>query len=1075
MPKFDEAQLEQAIIELFQNQGYEYSFGGLIHRTTKDILIVEDFIAYLYDRYSTQALTDNEIKRIIHEISFISSSPLFDGNRQTFNKINEGFNLVRDETSAGSIHIEFIDFDRVEANIFRVVNQYELEDVEYRIPDLLVFINGIPISICEFKSALKEDTTVYTAWEQINIRYTRGIPNTLKYCFVSMITDGSNTKLGTIFTDYEFYYAWKKEESNDPDMEGIASLFSAVNGFYRKDRILEVLRDFIIYPDADSKEKCPILCRYPQYFATKKLLDNIRLHIKPEGDGKGGTYFGATGCGKTYTMLFLARKLVKTYGSEFNSPTVLVIVDREDLDSQTSGRFTTSKTYLADKNVRSVETRLDLKDTLSTTRSGGVYVTTVQKFTEETGLLSERTNVICISDEAHRTQINLGAKVKIGYESVNSFAPQSNLISSASVVNQKNHVKASSVETTYGFAKYLRDSFPNATYLGFTGTPIDETLKVFGPIVDQYTMKQSTDDGITVRISYEPALARVIINDKQVAEIKKYYDECLKIGSNEYQVEASQKQMTAVEVLLGHPDRLKKVAKDIVDHYKELESNKPEITQKAMIVCSSRLIASNLYREILALEPGWDTKKKAEDLSKLTEMELSKLELIEKIKFVATQGQNDPKDLYDLCGDREYRRHLAEVFKDKNSNFKIAVVVDMWLTGFDVPSLAVMYIDKPIQRHTLIQTISRVNRVFSGKDHGIVVDYIGFYQEMLEAMKMYGNIEDIPIEQINLSKEIFMNHLDLLDKLMHGFNSTKFFSGTSLERLMCLNYAVEFVQLTKETETRFMGLSKRLKSSYQIVAPTGELTDNQIEKANFYFVIRSIIFKQTKGHTPDAEIMNRYVEKMIEDAIQCSGIEIVEDIKEGEDIFSDEFIKKIEQAKLPISKFNALLKLLRLAIKEYGKVNQVKALEFDQKLKKVVDRYNDRDNLVFTSEVVSDFIEGLSDELAKLFRDLNEDKSSFEKMGISYQEKAFYDILIKVRDIHGFPYDDTKCLKLSQEIKKLVDDKSKYVDFTSRSDTKNQLSRDLTVALYKNGYPPQWNIEIFEQILSQVENFRKFY
>lgn len=1071
MPKFDEAQLEQAIIELFQNHGYEYSFGETMHRTTKDILLVDDFIDYLHDRYPTEALTDNEITRIIREISFISSSPLFDGNRRTYNKINEGFNLVRDDSSQSSLHIEYIDFDHVEGNVFRVVNQYELEDVEHRIPDLMVFINGIPISICEFKSALKEDTTIYNAWEQINIRYTRGIPNALKYCFVSMITDGSNTKLGTIFTDYEFYYAWKKEETTGPEKEGIASLVSAINGFYRKDRILEILRDFIIYPDVDSKEKYPILCRYPQYFATKKLLDNIREHIKPSGDGKGGTYFGATGCGKTYTMLFLARQLVKTHGSEFQSPTVLVIVDREDLDSQTTGRFITSKTYLADKNVRSVETRLDLKETLSTTRSGGVYVTTVQKFTEDTGLLSERTNVICISDEAHRTQINLGTKVKISYESGDTRKQSTAIVS---FEGPRNQVKASSIETTYGFAKYLHDSFPNATYLGFTGTPIDETLKVFGPIVDQYTMKQSAEDGITVRISYEPALARVIVNEKQVEEIKKYYAECLKLGTNEYQVESSQKQMTAVEVLLGHPDRLKKVAKDIVDHYKKLESNKPEITQKAMIVCSSRKIGLNLFKELIALEPEWIVKKKAEDLSLLSEDELAKLESIEKIKFVATQGQDDPKDLYDLCGDREYRKHLADVFKDKNSNFKIAVVVDMWLTGFDVPSLAVMYIDKPIQRHTLIQTISRVNRVFAGKDHGVVVDYIGFYQEMLETMKMYGNIDDIPIEQINISKEIFLNHLDLLDKLMHAFNSTKFFSGTPLQRLMCLNFAVEFVQLTKETETRFMGLSKRLKSSYQIVAPTGELTDNQIEKANFYFAIRSIIFKQTKGNTPDAEIMNRHVEKMIEDAIQCSGIEIVEDIKDGEDIFSDEFIKKIEQAQLPISKFNALLKLLRRAIKEYGRVNQVKALEFDEKLKKVVDRYNDRDNLVFTSVVVSDFIDGLSDELAKLFRELNEDRSSFEKMGISYQEKAFYDILIKVRDVHGFPYDDGKCLILSKEIKKLVDDKAKFVDFTSRSDTKNQLSRDLTVALYKNGYPPQWNNEIFEQILSQVENFKKY-
>ncbi|MDR0832382.1 MAG: HsdR family type I site-specific deoxyribonuclease [Bacillales bacterium] len=1060
MSKFTEEQLEKAIISLFEQQGYEYSFGSTLHRKTKDILIIDDFNKYLDNRYSVLNLTNNERQKIIDEISYISSLPLFDGNRSTYNKITFGINLIRDNNE--TLHIDFIDFNNTNINIFRIVNQYELDDIEHRIPDMLVFINGIPISICEFKTAIKEDATIYNAWEQIHIRYTRGIPNTLKYCFVSMITDGANTKLGTIFTNYEFYYSWRKIEVDSLEEKGIASLISAIKGFYKKDRLLEILQDFIIYPDNASKDEFPILCRYPQFFATKKLLDNIRIHQRPKGDGKGGTYFGATGCGKTYTMLFLTKKLVQTNGDEFKSPTVLIIVDREDLDKQTTGRFESFKTYLRDNNVRSIDTREDLKETLSMSESGGVYITTVQKFTENTGLLSERNNIICISDEAHRTQINIGIKIKISVDK------------NEKVTDNKQKVLASKIEESYGFAKYLHDSFPQATYLGFTGTPIDETMKVFGDIVDQYTMKESVDDGITVHISYEPALARVIINNEQVKLINQYYEECKRLGANDYQVEESKKQMTAVEILLGHPDRLLKVAKDIINHYKTLSDNKPEITQKAMIVCSSRKIAFSLLKIIGQLEPEWMKKKKTINPSKYTKEELNKLDSIETIKLVATQGQDDEKDLFDVCGNSDYRKRLSEIFKDEKSNFKIAIVVDMWLTGFDIPSLAVMYIDKPIQQHALIQTISRVNRVFAGKDKGIIVDYIGFYQQMLIAMKKYGNIETMPIEQIDLAMGIFKNQLDLLDKLFNSFDSSKFFNGNPLERLICLNNAVEFAQVTKEIETRFMGLSKRLKSAYQIVAPTGDLSDDEIEKANYYFAIRSIIFKQTIGNTPDAEIMNKHVEEMITNAIQCSGIEIVEDISGGEDIFSDEFIKKIEEAQLPISKFNALVRLLKLAIKEYGKSNLIKALEFDERLKNVVDRYNNRDNLVFTSEVVFDFIEDLTAELTKLFSDLKDDKTSFEKLGITFQEKAFFDILIKVRDDHKFDYDDKKCLKLAKEIKKLVDDKSKYADFTTRDDTKNELARDLTIALYKNGYPPQWDKEIFEKILTQVENFKRF-
>ena len=630
------------------------------------------------------------------------------------------------------------------------------------------------------------------------------------------------------------------------------------------------------------------------------------------------------------------------------------------------------------------------------------------------------------------------------------------------------------VFTTYGFAKYLRDSFPNATYCGFTGTPIDETIAVFDRVVDSYTMKESSDDGITVRIAYEPRLARVIVSDEQAKEIEKYYQQCAAEGSNPEQIEESKRAMSRMSAILGHPDRLKKLAADVVAHYESLCSEKPEVVQKAMIVCADRPLAFKVLKAIEAIRPEWFVKKKAEHEDQLTREQLDKLVALPMINMVATQGQNDEKELYDLCGTKEYRKMLDRQFKNNDSNFRIAVVVDMWITGFDVPSLAVMYIDKPLQKHTLIQTISRVNRVFDGKDRGLVVDYIGIKNDMMEAVKKYGGPQESPIDELNITLSIFRNHLALIDELLDGFNASKFFSGTPLERLNCLNAAAEYVQLKKEMQTRFMGLSRRLKSAYMICFPSGELTDAETAKAQFYLAIRSIIYKQTKGDAPDAEVMNSVVEEMVKDAITCTGIENIVDEHKSVDLFSDDFLEELDKVNLPITKFNALLKLLKKAITSYGRTNKVKAIEFDERLRQVVDAYNSRDKLVFTSEVVADFVNDLSDQLIKIMNDLKADQTSFERLGISYEEKAFYDILVKVRDDHGFPYADEKCLVLAKKIKELVDDKAQFADWSTRDDIKNQLNMDLTVLLYQNGYPPEWDEEVFEKVMEQAENFKRY-
>src|SRR5690625_1550998 len=496
--------------------------------------------------------------------------------------------------------------------------------------------------------------------------------------------------MGSFFAPYEFYYAWRRiEDHEDAEVKGIDSLHTLLQGLFHPHRLLEVIRHFIYFPDKSHKEE-KILCRYPQYYAATKLYANILQHRRPEGDGKGGTYFGATGCGKSYTMLFLTRLLMRSVALE--SPTIVLITDRTDLDTQLSEQFVNAKNYIGDQHVMTVESRHHLRELLQGRKSGGVFLTTIHKFTEDTELLTERTNVICISDEAHRSQVNLDQKVR---------------------------VTEKGVQRTYGFAKYLHDSLPNATYVGFTGTPIDATLDVFGDVVDSYTMTESVKDEITVPIVYEGRAAKVMLDNSKLKEIEEYYEQCAEEGASDYAIEESKKASANMGMILGDPDRIRAVAEDFVHHYETRVNEGSTLCGKAMFVCANRQIAWQLYQEVATLRPEWTEIKACEEGSELTEQEQKDIKPVARMNLVATRGKDDEKELYDLLGTKEYRKELDRQFKKRKSNFKIAIVVDMWLTGFDVPELDTMYIDKPVQRHNLIQTISRVNRKLEGKNKEI--------------------------------------------------------------------------------------------------------------------------------------------------------------------------------------------------------------------------------------------------------------------------------------------------------------------------------------------------------------------
>jgi type I restriction enzyme R subunit len=1045
MSKFTEEKLELAFIELLGNQDISYQFGKEIIRNESEVLIEDDLKEYLKNRYKSENITDSEIKVIIRKLHSYPASDLYDSNKSIMKLISDGFILKREKADDKDIYIEFINYEEVKSNNFKIVNQLEIMGYEKRIPDGILYINGIPLVVFEFKSAIREEATIHDAFIQLTVRYRRDIPELFKYNAFCVISDGVNNKSGSFFSPYEFFYAWRKITGNEIDVDGIASMHSMIQGMFDKERLVDVIHNFIYMPDKSKKEE-KIVCRYPQYYATRKLYENIKVHQKPHGDGKGGTYFGATGCGKSFTMLYLARMLMKSI--HFSSPTIILITDRTDLDVQLSGQFSNAKGFIGDDGIVSVESREDLRTRLRGRQSGGVFLTTIHKFTEDLEILSDRTNIICISDEAHRSQINLDQKVK---------------------------VTELGVKKTYGFAKYLHDSLPNATYVGFTGTPIDATLDVFGDVIDSYTMTESVRDEITVRIVYEGRAAKVLLDNSKLHEIEKYYDECATLGANEHQIEDSKKTMANMSKILGDPDRIKAIAKDFVEHYEKRVEEGATLKGKAIFVSSSRPIAYALFKELIALRPSWNESRVCDEGVELSDKDKKEILPLEKLKMIMTRNKDDEKELYETLGTKEYRKTLDTQFKNEKSNFKIAIVVDMWLTGFDVPFLDTIYIDKPIQEHNLIQTISRVNRKYASKEKGLVVDYIGIKTAMNKALKQFSQMDSQNFEDINASIVVVRDQLDLLAKLFHKFDTTLYFSGSAIEQLECLNFASEYVQLTKELETRFMYIVKRLKSAYDICCGSEEFIQIEKDYIHFYLAIRSIVIKLTRGDAPDTAQMNSKVIKMIEEALKSEGVEEIFKLGSEEesqiDIFDVDYINKINKIKLPNTKIKLLQQLLAKALEEFKKVNKVKAVDFSKKFTALVEKYNERkEEDVLVSEVLNDF----TDEIIDLYHALQKEKESFGDLGIDFEEKAFYDILKAIAIKYDFSYPEDKLLSLAKEVKIVVDDKSKYTDWNIREDIKAELKVDLIMLLAKHGYPPITKDEVFKEIFEQAENFKRF-
>lgn len=1093
-----ESEYEYAFIGFLEAEGWDYIAGNNINRISKrDVLIADDFKKFIAK--TNPELTEDEVTQIFDNVRLVGAESDFATLHKVYGWMVDGIQFTPQDGLAKMIPL--IDFENPYNNIFRVVNQFTVEytnngQKENRRPDVLLFVNGMPLCVVELKNPADHNATVYNAWEQINTRYWRDIPHLLHYCPLACISDGVKTRLGTVRTPYEHFYAWRRVNDDDKvSTLPFAETETMIKGVYSPARFLEIFRDYIYFQDSiyDSAE-VEIVCRYPQFFAAKLLKQSIVNSIAT-GNGKGGTYFGATGCGKTYTMAFLARQLALRCSNipQVGSPTIILIVDREELQKQGAKLFTKSKEFLNLGEVSVVKNRAQLRQELCARQSGGFYICTIQKFCDreddKIGLINDRQNIICFSDEAHRTQLEHSKKIQFSKDA-------------------DENMKAM---VSKPYAKVLKEAFPHATFVGFTGTPIAETYQTFGQEIDRYTMDQAVADGLTVSIKYHPCIAKVLLDKNKAKEIENYYKKCADDGATYDDIEASKQAMSSMEVILGEPSRLERLAIDIHDHYISSCDSDPDRIQKAMIVCSNRKIAYSLLLKFKDKYPEWFEEKKTPDGVTATDEELKELKPMPFMAMVSSVGSNDEAEMYNYLGGVKNDKRCEELdaaFKQEKSNFHIVIVVDMWITGFDVPSLTYLYNDKPLKKHLLIQTISRVNRKYPGKEYGMVIDYIGIRDNMREAMKVYGGDTSVAptSDDVEQATSAFREELEILKTLFTDYDLAPFLNTKCdpVERYKLLSKAAEYVFTSAQVlqtegngktnqvsfKTYFLKSVKRMRSAFDICQPSGNLGEEESALAQCFMAIAGFVRKMSGTSDVDAETMNLVVSKMVEEALKYNKVESVLESGEEEDIFSPEYFEKLSDVEMPATKLELLIKMLRKQIKEYGRVNQLAAKSFQEMIEKTIDEYHERrkhltaEEAGATQEAASeDIIKAATEQALVILRQMNENRESFRKIGLTFEEKAFYDILIALRDQYKFEYGidkevngvvvNDKCKTLAKKVKEIIDTESSFVDWLNNQNVRNQLKLKIKICLVKNGYPPQYSPEVFTKVMEQVENFEE--
>lgn len=1028
--KFTESSLEVAIIEQLTELGYDYAIDTDQWSLSRslDSFINEELLLDRLTAINPGVKTDI-LEQAIAMLKNIDNPSLFERNHIVHKWLTDGIQ-VEDYHSDVNPLIRFIDFDNIKNNVFQVANQLKFkESRNLRIPDVILFVNGIPLVIFELKSIeYNEDTFIERAYEQLGRNgeadgYRFDIPTLFNYDAFLVISDGANNKVGTLTSDITRYNEWKSIDGEAGYKKNYAyKLDVLLEGLLKPERLLDVIKSNLFFMNSDKEKPVKILSQYHQYFGVKKAYDSIKHSLKPQGDGKAGIVWHTQGSGKSFTMVMLAHKLITDL--EMKNPTIVVLTDRNDLDNQLFGTFSNAAEFLRTRPVQ-VESREDLLEKIGSIKEGGIIFTTLQKFDKNNIVPNKRTNIVVISDEAHRSQYGIDEQI----------------------VYKKNPDGTFTSISKYGYAKYIRDALPEATYIGFTGTPVESgdhsTSAIFGKTVDTYDMTQSVEDGSTVKIFYESRLAKVWLDDGKLKEIDKYYDDLANQNVSEDVIEESKSKWSSMEVIIGDNDRLHLLASDILKHYNE---RKDVLNGKAMIVCMSRKIAAKLYYQIIGLAP----------------------ELKEKIALVVTESNKDTDEERKLFKDKAYRENAAKEFKRKDGSIKIAIVVDMWLTGFDVTDLDVMYIDKPMKGHNLMQAIARVNRVNVGKESGLIVDYIGIKRSLEEALNTYTardkelNLRDIQ----DTAKSILEEKLSILDEMFFHVDKKGFFGGTNSVRLKAIQNGADFVLSTDDIKKAYLQLTKQLKDAY--VVAIGILDEDYKKKVLYYLAVRHFVQKVERGNLPTnitPESINKHVEELIAEAIKGDEVEIltkVEDTEQNRDIWdllSEEKVEKLRQSQPPHVFIKIMERLLKEAVREYRGYNLVKAKEYSERLRKLLEAYNTREDDLKTDMTIVGLI-AFSQEMV-------EDEAYAKKNNLTGRERAFYDALVANKSAVELMSDDILRV-MAMELKAIVEEYA-TVDWSKKKDTRARMRMQIKRLLKKYNYPPDYTEEAISRVVDQAE------
>lgn len=998
----NENMLEQAIIQELQEKGYEYVYGPDIERDYHEVILEETFYSSLLN--VNPGITQDIISEAHKTIKNLGLLKLEDLNASFHKYLVEGIPVpYQKDGESRSFTVRLVDFKHPENNDFKVVNQFTIIEYKNKRPDILVFINGIPMVLFELKNMANDTTTVENAYKQIK-NYQLDIPTLFNYNAFNVISDGIDTRVGTITSDFTRYMSWKSENGEKPQ-ESASDFFTVLlNGMFPKERLLDIIRNFIVF-QSNGEKTIKILAGYHQYFAVRKAVESTREALK-SGSGKAGVVWHTQGSGKSLSMVFYSGIIVSD--PEFENPTLVVLTDRNDLDNQLFGTFSASSKLLLRQTPKQADSRAHLKELLNV-KAGGIIFTTIQKFEEGSGVINDRHNIIFMVDEAHRSQY--GTESKLDRETG---------------------------EWKYGMAKIMRDALPNATFIGFTGTPIDfkdkSTTALFGKYIDIYDMTQAVDDGATVPIYYENRTVKLKLND---ALLKQIDDEYAAIAGDatEQEIEKSKADLSSVEAIVGAPERIDMLAEDIITHY---EDRQYVLTGKAMIVCMTRRIAINLYKKILEKRPNWDKK----------------------VKVVLTASNQDPEEWHDIIGNKAYRDGLMVEFKDINSEFKIAIVVDMWLTGFDVPSMATMYIDKPMKGHNLMQAIARVNRVYKDKEAGLIVDYIGMAAELKLALNQYTKRDQDKVPDLGIAYSIAMAKLEVMRDFFYGFDYMSFFGDSDTARLKVIADGVEFALGFEEDEKKeFIKEATALSQAETLCRSLMEERDKQ--EVEFFKCVKVGLCKVTGKAGITSNEINARIMKILSQAIEQDGVVNIFE-KSGQNnpeisLLSEEYMAQVRRMKHKNIAAEMLRNLLEDNIRIFARTGVVKAQLFSEKMQDVLKRYNNR--MITSAEVI--------EELLNLSKEMTEAYAAGEEKGLSVEELAFYDALVADPEVLR-KMEDKVLVEMAHELTTLIQ-KSRTVDWDKKQSARAYMRTQVKHLLRKYKYPPDKSQEAIDTVIKQAE------